>query len=135
MFSTYERPSAEPLNGRCPDAPTCEIDPITHSWREGANGLNTWPQHANAEPRQTAAPTQPTGRYTPEELELRTGIPHYTLRDPGDGDPNNTQQRPPYAAIDVVRLAVVDRLVRSGVPVARAAALVRAAQSRAAAGI
>lgn len=133
MFSTYERPSAEPLNGRCPDAPTCEIDPITRSWREGAKGLNTWPQHANAEPRQTAVAPPPTGRYTHEELELRTGIPHDALRDPDGGDSNHGQQRPHYAAIDVVRLAVVDRLVRSGVPVARAAALVRAAESRAAA--
>ena len=32
-------------------------------------------------------------------------------------------------AIDVVRLAVIDRLVRSGVPVARAAALVQAAET------
>ncbi len=135
MFSTYERPSAEPLNGRCPDAPTCEIDPITRSWREGAKGLNTWPQHANAEARQTAALPQLTSHYTHEELELRTGIPLCALRDPDDGGSDNTQQRPPYAAIDVVRLAVVDRLVRSGVPVARAAALVRAAQSRVAAGI
>lgn len=32
-------------------------------------------------------------------------------------------------AIDVVRLAVIDRLVRSGVPVAHAAALVQAAET------
>ena len=32
-------------------------------------------------------------------------------------------------AIDVVRLAVIDRLMRCGVPVARAAALVQAAQT------
>jgi len=71
------------------------------------------------------------GGYTGAELALRTGIPHTTRRDrvrgplaPGDG-------REHYAAIDVVRLAVVDRLVRSGVPVARAIALVRAAESRA----
>jgi hypothetical protein len=40
-----------------------------------------------------------------------------------------------YTAIDVVRLVVVDRLMRSGVPVARAAALVQAAESLASAAI
>lgn len=139
MFSTYERPSAEPLNGRCPDAPTCELDPITHLWREGAKGLNTWPQLASAAPRQAvdtdeAEPhrnidePQRTSRYTREELALRTGVPHTALFDSDD-----VERRQTYAAIDVVRLAVVDRLVRSGVPVAHAAALVRAAESRAAA--
>lgn len=116
MFSTYERPSAEPLNGRCPDAPTCDFDGITRLWREGANGLNAGSRH--------------TGRYTREELVLRTGVPHAAL-----GDLNGAAPHRPYAAIDVVRLAVVDRLVRSGVPVARAAALVRAAESRVSAGV
>jgi hypothetical protein len=74
--------------------------------------------------------TVPDGGYTAAELALRTGVPHPAGCDrmraplpPGDG-------REHYAAIDVVRLAVVDRLVRSGVPVARAIALVRAAESR-----
>ena len=116
MFSTYERPSAEPLNGRCPDAPTCDFDAITQLWREDAKGLNTGPRRV--------------GRYTHEELVLRTGVSHTALR-----DPDGAAQHRPYAAIDVVRLAVVDRLVRSGVPVARAAALVRAAESRASAGV
>jgi len=119
VFSTYERPSAEPLNGRCPAAPTCDFDGITPLWREGAKGLNTGSRR--------------TGRYTREELVLRTGVPHAALRDlngDSDSDQNGVEQHRPYAAIDVVRLAVVDRLVRSGVPVARAAALVRAAESR-----
>ncbi len=70
-----------------------------------------------------------TGRYTHDELSLRTGVPCAALRDlPGPLPRGQCEQ---YAAIDVVRLAVVDRLMRSGVPVARAAALVRAAESRA----
>jgi hypothetical protein len=75
----------------------------------------------------------PTSGYTDAELTLRTGIPHSTLpgRIPGPLAPGGGRAH--YTAIDVVRLAVVDRLVRSGVPVARAAALVRAAESRAAA--
>ena len=120
MFSTYERPSAEPLNGRCPAAPTCDFDGITPLWREGAKGLNAGSRHI--------------GRYTREELVLRTGVPHAALRDL-NGDPNGVGQHRPYAAIDVVRLAVVDRLVRSGVPVACAAALVRAAESRVSAAV
>ncbi|HEU5356154.1 MAG TPA: hypothetical protein VFU65_16900 [Actinocrinis sp.] len=132
MFSTYERPSAEPLNGRCPDAPTCELDAITRSWREDAKGLNTEPKrsddetHADAQPHADYEPPRP-GHYTREELALRTGVPHDALRDPKDAERSRH-----YAAIDVVRLAVVDRLARSGVPVAHAAALVRAAESRAA---
>lgn len=57
--------------------------------------------------------------YSEEEIRLRTGVSHALLA-------KSTN----CAAIDVVRLAVVDRLVRSGVPVARAVALVRAAESR-----
>jgi len=131
VFSTYERPSAEPLNGRCPDAPTCELDTITRSWREDANGLNVAPRHTCTEELAYALPCandvpERTAHYTLDELALRTGVAHDALRDPKDtGQPGH------YAAIDVVRLAVVDRLVRSGVPVARAAALVRAAESRA----
>ena len=69
---------------------------------------------------------------------LRTGVSHAALGDlNGDlgGDLGGAARHRPYAAIDVVRLAVVDRLVRSGVPVARAAALVRAAESRVSAGV
>jgi hypothetical protein len=77
----------------------------------------------------------PTSGYTGAELALRTGIPYAALRDRVAGPLAPGGGREHYAAIDVVRLAVVDRLVRSGVPVARAAALVRAAESRVAAGI
>ena len=103
MSLTYERPSAECLNGR---------------WNALSAG--------------GTAPAK-TGRYTRDELSLRTGVPRAALRDlPG---PLPRGQYDQYAAIDVVRLAVVDRLVRSGVPVARAAALVRAAESRVITGV
>jgi hypothetical protein len=67
--------------------------------------------------------------YTGDELALRTGIPRAALHDGASGPFAPGGGREHYAAIDVVRLAVVDRLVRSGVPVARATALVRAAES------
>jgi hypothetical protein len=124
VFSTYERPSAEPLNGRCPDTLTCDFDEITRLWREGAKGVNAAP----SAPRNTL-PAGPD-HYTHEELVLRTGVPPAALNDLRGSVPPR-----PYAAIDVVRLAVIDRLMRSGVPVARAAALVKAAESRAAAGV
>jgi len=76
-----------------------------------------------------------TGEYTGEELALRTGVPRCALGEeaPDALRPGGGRER--YAAADVVRLAVVGRLVRSGVPVARAAALVRAAESRPAAAV
>ena len=74
--------------------------------------------------------TTVTSDYTDAELALRTGVPHVTLRDRVHGPLAPGGGREHYAAMDVVRLAVVDRLVRSGVPVARAAALVMAAESR-----
>jgi len=77
----------------------------------------------------------PASAYTGDELALRTGIPRAALHDPECGLLASGGGREQYAAIDVVRLAVVDRLVRSGVPVAHAAALVRAAESRARTGI
>lgn len=116
MFSTYERPSAEPLNGPGPDTLTCDFDEITREWREGAKGVNT--------------PQTDATRYTRDEVVLRTGVPHTAL-----ADLHGATQRRDYAAIDVVRLAVIDRLMRSGVPVARAAALVKAAESLADAGV
>lgn len=46
-----------------------------------------------------------------------------------DGPVDTTGLADGRRAIDVVRLAVIDRLVRSGVPVARATALVQAAET------
>ncbi len=86
----------------------------------------------NPLPSSGAAPVKP-GRYTRDELSLRTGVPHAALCDLPGPLPRGPHEQ--YAAIDVVRLAVVDRLMRSGVPVARAAALVRAAESRAITGV
>ncbi|MGH3415578.1 MAG: hypothetical protein ACRDVE_06580 [Actinocrinis sp.] len=63
--------------------------------------------------------TSGDANYSEEEICLRTGVSHELVA-------KSTN----YAAIDVVRFAVVDRLVRCGVPMARAAALVRAAESR-----
>ena len=83
----------------------------------------------------TAAFTSEDTGYTGDEIALRTGIARATLRDGAHGPLAPGDGREHYAAIDIVRLAVVDRLVRSGVPVARAAALVRAAESRAGAAI
>jgi hypothetical protein len=77
----------------------------------------------------------PAGAYTGDEVALRTGISPAALLDPELGLPAPGGGREQYAAIDVVRLAVVDRLVRSGVPVAHAAALLRAAESRVRIGI
>ena len=102
MSLTYERPIAATLNGRNPGVPSSE--------NTGCSGY--------------------TGDYTGDELALRTGIPRAALHDGGSGPFAPGAGREHYAAIDVVRLAVVDRLVRSGVPVARATALVRAAESR-----
>jgi hypothetical protein len=45
------------------------------------------------------------------------------------GSTDETYAADVHRAIDVVRLAVIDRLVRSGVPVACATALVRAAET------
>lgn len=60
------------------------------------------------------------GSYSGAEIAERTGVPHDLVGDAA------------YTAMDVVRFAVVARLMRSGVPVARATALVRAAESLAA---
>ena len=68
-----------------------------------------------------SAPVGPVGSYTVAELATRTGVPPAVL-----AMCTGIEQ---YAAIDVVRLAVLDRLMRSGVPVARAAALVQAAET------
>ncbi|MBS2963911.1 hypothetical protein KGA66_12710 [Actinocrinis puniceicyclus] len=106
MSATYERTSVASLNGASPDGLNSENTAPDGQWREDANGVEA------------------AARYTPEELALRTGVPRAVLCDLRDLHPL------PGAAIDVVRLAVVGRLLRSGVPVARAAALVRAAESR-----
>lgn len=96
---TYERPSAPALNGRSTTAPTSEFT------------------------------TQPIrrGTYTAEEISVRTGVPRAVLvvLSASGAAPD---ERDGYAAVDVVRLAVLDHLMRSGVPVARAAALVQAAE-------
>ena len=94
------------------------------------------PIAASLNGRSTPVPeVVPAHGYTSAELALRTGVPQTGLRDRMRGPLAPAGGREHYAAIDVVRLAVVDRLVRSGVPVARAAALVRAAESRVAAPI
>lgn len=108
MSSTYERPSAASPNGRHPAALTCEFTALVRPWRENAKGVKGH-----------------VGDYTRDELALRTGVPRAAL-----GALPAQRRGEQYAAIDVVRLAVVDHLVRGGVPVACAAALVRAAESR-----
>lgn len=110
MSSTYERPSAESLNGRPLPTLTCEFTGLIRPWRDDAKGVNT---------------RDGDGDYTGDELALRTGVPRSAL-----GALPAQRRGEQYAAIDVVRLAVVDHLVRCGVPVACAAALVRAAESR-----
>lgn len=60
-------------------------------------------------------------RYSSVEIVARTGVPLAALAICAGGEQ--------YAAIDVVRLAVLDRLMRSGVPVAHAAALVQQAET------
>lgn len=102
MSLTYERPSTRTLNGRSPVTPT--------------SGFG-----APVGPASTAGPIDPAGSYTAAELATRTGVPPAVL-----AMCTGIEQ---YAAIDVVRLAVLDRLMRSGVPVARAAALVQAAET------
>ena len=59
--------------------------------------------------------------YTSLEIVTRTGVPLAALAICAGAEQ--------YAAIDVVRFAVLDRLMRSGVPVARAAALVLQAET------
>ena len=99
MSLTYERPSTRTLNGRSPVTPT--------------SGFSA--------PDGPVSTIGPVGSYTTAELAARTGVPPAALAMCTGIDQ--------YAAIDVVRLAVLDRLVRSGVPVARAAALVQAAET------
>ena len=67
------------------------------------------------------SPAAPAASYSSDEIVARTGVSLAVLAI-CTGDEQ-------YAAIDVVRLAVLDRLVRSGVPVARAAALVQEAET------
>jgi MerR HTH family regulatory protein len=83
---------------------------------------------AHRQPEQPAPARRPgTGNYPRAELAHRIGVGPATLRAwerqcgiaPGRGTR--------YAAADVVRLEVLGRLVRSGVPVARAVELVCAA--------
>lgn len=73
------------------------------------------------------SPAVPVNCYSSVELVTRTGVPLAVLDLCADNER--------CTAIDVVRLAVLDRLMRSGVPVARAAALVRAAETLANASI
>jgi hypothetical protein len=106
---TYERLSATALNGRSPSAPASGISGPAGSHGGSSGGSN--------------------GRgagYSVEEVAARTGVPRAVLA---------VLAREQYTAIDVVRLAVMDRLMRSGVPVARAAALVQAAETLARAAI
>jgi hypothetical protein len=72
---------------------------------------------ANAPTCGFAPQAESRGSYSGTEIAERTGVPYGLVGDAA------------YAAIDVVRFAVVARLMRSGVPVARATALVRAAES------
>jgi hypothetical protein len=91
--------------------------------RPSTRALNgPFPTPATSEFSAPFGPATPAVGYTGAELAARTGVPPAALA-------ALPQPRELYAAIDVVRLAVVDRLVRSGVPVARAAALVQAAEN------
>ena len=79
------------------------------------------------------SPVTPVSFYSSAEIVTRTGIPLAVLAMCTGAEQYALVDRctagDQYTAIDVVRLAVVDRLMRSGVPVARAAALVRAAET------
>lgn len=107
MSPTYERTSAPALNGPAGGSLTSAFAGAADWWREGANG---------------AKPSDYSTGYSSDELVLRAGVPPVVLRQLCDLD------RTAGSAIDVVRLAVVSRLLRSGVPLARAAALVQAAE-------
>jgi hypothetical protein len=95
------------LNGSAGSPLTSAFAEADDWWREGANG---------------AKPSDYSAGYSSDELVLRADVPLVVLRQLCDLDCAGG------AAIDVVRLAVVSRLLRSGVPVARAAALVQAAE-------
>jgi hypothetical protein len=135
---TYERPSTCTLNGRSSEPATA---PTSGSG-------------APVAPADTGGAIPPVGCYTSAELVTRTGVPHAVLatlaaptlsryeheqcdecdqRDQPEHFPERRHEQgtqpTQYTAIDVVRLAVLDRLMRSGVPVARAAALVQAAET------